>query len=93
MRIGDDNNTDKIRSPLRDRFSERDLFGADRQSITRILDITTSKDASVGAFDHGADLEIRIGRVSAVPDPSRQRKQLFAGSEIRGVGWTQRITW
>ena len=70
-RVGDDGHTPECAVPFGKRLEHRDAFSADREAVSRVLDVAASDDDAVGRFERRADLELRVGGLGVTPGTAR----------------------
>src|SRR6185369_5110660 len=57
--VGDDGDAGEDAVPFRERLEHRDPLGANRQAVSRVLDVAAREDGAVGALERRADFEMR----------------------------------
>jgi len=70
-RVGDDGHPPEFAVPFGKRLEHRDAFSADREAVSRVLDVAASDDDAVGRFERRADLELRVGGPGVTPGTAR----------------------
>ena len=74
--VRDDRYAPEFAMPFGERLEHRDAFSADREAVSRVLDVAASDDDAVGGFERRADLELRVGGLGMTPGTARGSDQI-----------------